>query len=44
VRAAGGLILGLALTELLVLLILVPYWDQGVMQHAVARHFGYDHA
>jgi hypothetical protein len=34
----------IALLVLLVLLILVPYWDQGVMQHAVARHFGYDHA
>jgi hypothetical protein len=34
----------IALLVLLLLLIMVPYWDQGAMQHAVARHLGYDHA
>jgi hypothetical protein len=34
----------IALLVLLVLLIMIPYWDQGAMQHAVARHYGYDHA
>jgi hypothetical protein len=34
----------IALLVLLVLLIMVPYWDQGALQHAVARHLGYDHA
>ena len=34
----------IVLLVLLLLLIMVPYWDQGAMQHAVARHLGYDHA
>lgn len=33
----------LVLLAVLLLLLMVPYWDQGSVQNAVARHYGYDH-